>query len=62
MQGEQVFCTNIDDLSASSFGCRIKEASPASQQITRHDLISSPYGKASYHQSRSFSDFSLKRA
>ena len=24
MQDERVFCTNIDDLSASGFGCRIK--------------------------------------
>jgi hypothetical protein len=24
MQDERVFCTNMDDLSASGFGCRIK--------------------------------------
>ena len=60
MQDERVFCTNIDDLSASGFSCRIKGASPASQQTTHHGLIST-YGKASYHQIRSFSGFSLKR-
>jgi hypothetical protein len=62
MQDERKFRTNIDDLSVSGFGCRIKEANPASQQITHHGLISYAYGKASYHQIRSFSDFSLKRA
>jgi hypothetical protein len=36
MQEEQVFCTNIDNLSASGFGCRIKGLTrlPSKQIIT----------------------------
>ena len=62
MQDERVFCTNIDDLSASGFGLRIEWlASSASKKTTHHGLICSAYGKASYHQIRSFFGLSLKR-
>jgi hypothetical protein len=47
-------------MSSSGFGCRIKGL-PGFSAKTHHGLIYSAYGKASYHQIRSFTSFSLKR-
>jgi hypothetical protein len=61
MQDERVFFTNIDDLSASGFGCRIKGLGRLHNKQPITALFVLPDGKASYHQIRSFSGFSLKR-
>jgi hypothetical protein len=61
MQDERVFCTNIDDLSASGFVCRIKGLGRLHNKQPITALFALPDGKASYYQTRSFSSFSLKR-
>jgi len=61
MQDERVFSTNIDDLSASGFGCHIKGLGRFHNKQPITALFVLPYGKASYHQIRSFSGFNLKR-
>jgi hypothetical protein len=60
-QEERVFYTNINDLSASGFGCRIKGLAQLHNKQPITALFVLPDGKAPYHQIRSFSGFSLKK-